>query len=209
MPNLGTVVSKILTDVNRGAAHAQRVKQAISDAIVFFENKRLGFNQLRQETMIQKGDEYIPLPENWMEVDLVRLQDGTRRKKLDEVGYEWIEDNLRDDTYVGEPRKYAIQAREFRIFPIVDRTYSLMMMFLLKYPECSASADDAAINPWVEEGELLVRTYAQGELLVNYIGGDSIPVGEGLMSFAIETLLPRFESQAAREQSAGKFRGTW
>ncbi len=204
--SFGTMVSTILNDINRGSQHASRVKQAIVDAISRYQTKRLGWNQNRQETSIIRGDEYLALPSEWIEVDLVRLQDGSRRRKLDEVGYEWMEDNLRDDTYFGLPTKFAIENRRLRLYPIPDRSYSLMMIFQLELPEISLSASDDATNAWMEEGELLIRTHAQGDVMVRYIQGDSIPLGQQLVSFAETMLLPQLELQASREQASGRLR---
>lgn len=207
MPDLGTMVSKILTDLNRGSQHAPRAKQAIADAIEYFKTKRLGFNQNRMEAAITRGTEILELPPEWIEVDFVRLQDGTERVPITEKGYAWIEDNLRDNTYYGRPQHFAIQNRELRLYPITDASYSLMMIFQCEFPEVSASAADTTSNVWTNEGELLVRTYAQGEMMVNYIQGDAVTGGAALMSFALDTLLNKYESRAAREQGAGKIRG--
>lgn len=204
--SFGTMVQQILTDVNRGSQHAPRVKQAIVDAISRFQNKRLGWNQKRQETSIQSGDEYIALPDDWLESAFVRLQDGTNRLKLVKRDWEWIEDHLTSDQTIGQPSDYAIQARELRLFPICDRSYSLVMLFQCKLPGISLSASDDASNAWLEEGDLLIRNWAMGEVLVKYIQGDSAPLGSSMILFAEGALLAEFEAQASRESSSGRIR---
>ena len=206
MSDFGTMVSRILTDINRGTDHATRVKLAICDAITFYRARRLGWNTRRAETLIYPGNEYVKLPSDWVEVDNLRLELDGHRDPFEEVGFSWIEDNLRDDTQRGRPSKFAIQARELRLYPIADRSYSLAMTFLYTLSDVSISASDGATNGWTEEGDLLIRTHAQGDLMVRYIGGDSSQGGMGLLQMCKEEILPAFEREAAREQSAGKIR---
>src|SRR5882672_2703474 len=113
--SFGTMVQQILTDINRGSQHAPRVKQAIADAIARFEAKRFGWNQRRQETALQRGDEYVELPQDWVEAQYLRLQDGVLREPLTKRSVQWMEDNLLADDAFGVPRDYAIQARQIRL----------------------------------------------------------------------------------------------
>lgn len=208
MADFGTMVSRILTDLNRGSTQAlqDRAKLAIIDAITFYRGKRLGWNTRRAETDINPGDEYVALPEDWVEVDNLRLELDGHRDPFEEVGYSWIEDNLRDDTQKGRPYKFAIQARELRLYPIADRSYSLAMTFMYALTDVSISASDGATNGWTEEGDLLIRTHAQGDLMVRYIGGEAIQGGMALLQLCRDEILPNFEREAAREQTAGAIR---
>jgi hypothetical protein len=129
MPDFGTMVARIRTDLNRGSEHDSRIKLAICDAISYYQGSRLGWNTRRAETQIGPGDEFVILPTDWVEVDHLRLDDRGHRQPFDEVGYSWIEDHQRDDTGRGQPCKFAIETRELRIYPIADRTYSLQMTF--------------------------------------------------------------------------------
>lgn len=206
--SLGTMVTQILTDINRGSQHAPRVKQAIADAITRFEAKKFGWNQKRQETGIERGDEYVEIPQDWVEAGYLRLQQDTLRSRLTKRSVEWMEDHQTDNTLYGKPTDYAMEARQIRFYPIPDQSYSLVMLFQCKFPEVSASASDDATNVWTEEGQILIRTWAHGEVLAKYIKGDETPAGLALVSYAESTLCNEFEARAAREQSSNTIRAS-
>lgn len=204
--SFGTMVSQILTDINRGSQHAPRVKQAICDAITRFEAKKLGWNQRRQETAIQRGDEYVALPEDWVEAGYLRIQDGTRRDPLTKRSVDWVEEHVWSDDDFGFPTDYCIEARQIRFNPIPDRSYSLVMLFQCKFTDVSLSASDEADNVWTNEGAILTRTWAHGEVLFKYIRGDQMDDGQALVQYAETTLLMEFEARGAREQSSNRLR---
>lgn len=204
--SFGTMVSQIQTDINRGSQHAPRIKQAICDAITRFEAKKFGWNQRREETAIQRGDEYVALPQDWVEAGYLRLQNGTLRTPLTKRSLEWMEDSQVDDTYYGRPTDYAIEARQLRFYPNPDQSYSLVMLFQCRFTDVSLSASDAAANVWTEEGGILIRTWAHGEVLFKYIKGDEMAAGQAIVQYAEGALCGEFEARGAREQSSNKLR---
>jgi hypothetical protein len=139
-------------------------------------------------------------------MDNLRLQDGNTRVPLRQKGYAWMEDMNTSNNGRGMPRYYAIEARELRLYPVPDRTYSLATVILNRLPEISLAAADTATNAWVNEGELLIRTYAQGDLMVRYLQGDAVTPGLALMAQAEGPISNRFKAAANREQGAGSIR---
>jgi hypothetical protein len=207
MSNLGQMVARIREDINRGSDYDPRIKRAIADAIRFYRSKRLGFNVKRAYATLTSGNEYVSLPSDWIEADLLRLDEGTDREVLDEVTYDWIDDENVAGDQRGRPHKYAIQHRTLRLFPIPDHTYTLMFSFQYELKDVSVSASDGASNAWLEEGEELIRKHAMSELYVLYIDGpDSIGKGRLLRQECSDEILPVLESQAAREQSSGRIK---
>jgi hypothetical protein len=205
LATFGEVVAKIREDLNRGSDADSRIKRAIADAIYFYRAKRVGFNIKRAYAVVTSGNEYVSLPTDWIEADFLQLQDGTRREKLEEVTYDWIEDQHVDENERGEPYKYAIQHRTLRLYPSPDRSYTLMFSFHYELKDVSVSASDGATNAWLTEGEQLIRKHAMAEMYVNYIGGaEAVAMGQLLYDECSKTYLPALESQAAREQSSGR-----
>ncbi len=208
MSDLGTMVTRIREDLNRGSDFDQRIKKAIVDAIVYYSPNRLGFNVKRSRALVTSGMELVSLPTDWVEADYLRLEDNGRRIPIEEVGYDWIEDQQLNDDERGEPEKYSIQHRELRLYPVPDHSYTLVLSFQFKQTEVSLSASDGATNDWMTEGELLIRYWAQGDVLIHHIRGEeAIAEGMLLQKKAEEVILPKLEAQAAREVSAGKVRG--
>jgi hypothetical protein len=208
MSDFGTMVRRIREDLDRGSDFDGRIKQAISDAIVYYQTSRLGFNTKRARALVTSGMEMLALPLDWVEADYLRLEDDGQRIPFDEVTYDWIEDRKENDYDRGQPLKYAIQHREMRLWPIPDHSYTLVFSFQYEIRNVSVSASDLATNAWMTEGEQLIRSWAQGDVLINHVDGqEATDKGLLLQSKAENTYLPKLESRAAREQSSGKIRG--
>jgi hypothetical protein len=208
MSDFGTMVRRIREDLDRGSDFDGRIKQAICDAIVYYQTSRLGFNTKRARALVTSGMEMLALPLDWVEADYLRLEDDGQRIPFDEVTYDWIEDRKENDYDRGQPLKYAIQHREMRLWPIPDHSYTLVFSFQYELRNVSISASDLATNAWMTEGEQLIRTWAQGDVLINHIDGpEATEKGILLQAKAESAYLPKLEARAAREQSAGKIRG--
>lgn len=207
MSDLGTMVARIREDLDRGIDYDARIRRAIDSAIRFYRAKRLGFNLKRARAVLTSGHEIVSLPLDWVEADFLRLEQNDQRHPLDEVTYDWIEDEYLDDDIRGRPCYYAIQHRELRLAPTPDQTYTLMMSFQFELQNVSISASDGETNAWMTEAEELIRKHAMADVLVSYIGGpESIATGQMLRRECDEVILPALEASAAREQSSGKIR---
>jgi hypothetical protein len=205
MSDLGTMVSRIREDLNRGTDFDPRIKRAICDAIKFYKSRRLGFNIKQATAVLTSGNEYVALPTDWVEVDHLRLETDTYRRPLDEVTFDWIEDNNTSPTLDGEPIKFSIHNRRLRFYPVPDRSYTLVMSFQYELKNVSISASDGETNAWVDECEELIRKHAMAELYVLYIDGpESFAKGTMMRRQCIDEIAPEFEAAAAREQSSGK-----
>ena len=207
MATLGEVVQRIREDIDRGSSYDSRIKRAIAEAIRFYRSKRLGFNIKRAYATLTSGNEYVSLPTDWIEADLLRLDQADQRDVLEEVTYDWIDDESAAGDQRGRPQKYAIQHRTLRLYPIPDQTYTLMFSFQYELKDVSASASDGATNAWIDEGEELIRKHAMSELYVLYIDGpESVAKGRLLRRECSDEILPVLEAQAAREQSSGRIK---
>lgn len=207
MATLGQMVERIREDIDRGSDYDARIKRAIADSIRFYRNRRLGWNIKRAYAVLTSGNEYVSLPTDWIEADLLRLDKDDDREVLEEVTYDWIDDENVQGDQRGRPQKYAIQHRTLRLYPIPEQTYTLMFSFHYELKDVSVSASDGATNAWLEEGEELIRKHAMSELYVLYVDGpESIAKGRMLRQECSDEILPVLEAQAAREQSSGKIR---
>lgn len=208
MSTFGQVVERIREDLDRGSNYDARIKRAIVDAIVFYKAKRLGFNTKRSRALLTSGMETVALPLDWVEADYMRLEDNGNRQPFQEVQYDWIEERRDNDQDRGTPEVYAIQHRSMRLWPIPDRSYTLVFSFHYELLDISISASDNATNAWLNEAEQLIRTRAKGDILVNFIDGpDAIEKGLLMYRMCEEQYLPPLEAQAAREQSVGQVQG--
>lgn len=207
MPTFGQMVSRIREDLDRGSSFDPRIKQAIVDAIRFYRSRRLTFNVKRARALLTSGNEVVSLPIDWIEADDLRLEDSASRDPLRQVTYDQLEDWGRNDADRGTPQNYAVQHRELRLYPIPDHSYTLVLSYQFDYLDVSISASDGATNPWMDEGEELIRKHAMSELFVHYIDGpEAIAKGQLLRRECSEDILPMLEAKAARQQSSGRIR---
>lgn len=207
MSTLGEMVARIREDIDRGTDFDTRIKRAIVDAIHFYRGSRLGFNLKRAYATLTSGNEYVSLPTDWIEADLLRLDQANRRDVLNEVTYDAMDERNQYALDRGVPCEYAIQHRTLRFYPIPDQTYTLMFSFQYELKDVSVSAADDATNGWLEDGEELIRKHAMSELYVLYIDGpESIAKGKLLRMECSDQILPVLESLAGREQSSGRIK---
>jgi len=201
------MVRRIREDIDRGSNYDARIKRAIESAIKFYKARRFGFNVKRAYAVLTSGNEYLSLPTDWIEADFLQLQRDNDRYPMQEVTYDWIEDQYGPTDERGQPYAYAIQHRTLRLYPIPDRTYTLMLSFQYELKEVSQSASNGVTNAWMTEGEELIRKHAMADCLILYVdGAEAIAKGQMLKRECSDEIAVALESQAAREQSSGRIK---
>lgn len=205
MSTLASMVARIRTDLNRGSSFDARIKQAIEDAIKFYRARRFGFNMKRATTATTQGDEFYALPDDFLEVDSLRLQEASNYyERLEEVAFTWMDDHNPYQDFQSVPSKFAVQNRELRLYPIPDASYAMQMSYLYDLGGVSASASDSATNAWLTEGAELIRTHATIDLLENYIGGqESYQQAQALLPRELR-VYGELKRRAEREQTSGR-----
>lgn len=201
MSGLATVVSDIADDLNRGSDFHARIRAAIERAIRRYRAKRLGFNEAR--TTFTNADEYRSLSVSWLEIDSLRLDDGTFYRPLTPKSFDFIEYESRDPNHTDEPVYFAVYGRQVRFYPAPDQTYSFQLAYLADLTGISASASDSASNAWINEGLELIRTSAMVELLEVYIDGPEALAKADRLRLREAQEYQRLKGRANREQGGG------
>lgn len=205
MSTLGNMVTRIRTDLNRGDEHDDRIKQAIEDAIKLYRSRRLGFNMKRATSTTVQGQEFYGLPDDFLEVDTLRLLESSNYyQRLTEVAFSWIDDNSAYQDFQSVPDKFAIQNRELRLYPIPDGAYTVQMSFMYDLTDVSAGAAESASNAWMTEGEALIRETATADVLEFYIGGQESIAAAQPHRLRADQALRELKRRAEREQSSGR-----
>lgn len=172
MAGLATVISRILGDIDRGQEYSARVRVAIVDAVEFHKSTRLGFNQTRAEATLPADEQYIAVPDDWLDSDSLRIVDGDHIDPLREQTVDWINDHDRNPSYRSVPRWYALEGRALRFYPVPDQDYQLLLSYHCTIEGISASASDSTSTPWLNEGLTMIQYHAMADVLENYIGGE-------------------------------------
>lgn len=169
--DLAAMKARIADEISR-ADIDQYIATAISDAIKFYKNDRLEFNETRDLTFatIAQQEGYgaaanasIPLIRSF---DYLLLYVGgilqgeiTRRQPLE------IETANNSGNFFGQPRHFAFYNRTIRLSPVPDAVYSVRIAGRIAF--AAPASDGEAGNPWMIEAEALIRKRAKYELALN------------------------------------------
>ncbi len=206
MSDFGTMVTRIRDEINRGTVYDSAIKREIESAIGHYEPRRFHFNIRRATTDTTAGQEYYAMPTDFVEVDMIRLlySSGNFTDPLIETTYAWIERNRTNQNYRSEPEKFAMQGNDLRLWPVPDAAYTLTMTYLVRFPEVSASASDAASNSWMTDAEELIRTRARIKVLKNVVRGPEAVAEANDLLPDLRTTYRELKRRANRQQSSGR-----
>lgn len=170
---LSEVRTSIRTEINRGTGGLSdaRIDEAVRNVIHSHRSRRYGFNVKRAGLTV--GSEYVTLPDDFLEIDALRLDASSYVKPLIEVGVEFIHQEKRSPSYESEPVYFAVDqngsTRELRFYPQPDQTFSCQITYLYDLAESSSWTDDLTLE-WFDEAYLLVKYGAMAEIEATHIG---------------------------------------
>lgn len=143
-------VSLRLTDTSNTAVSAATVGQFINDALAFWKNRPLWFNQTSSVVTMTAGDPAITgLPSNFLyELSSAGfvIEDGQERvTQLRVTHQEYDAINLQSED---RPSFYTYRDSGFLFYPYPDQAYTLRVYFISDYAEMVSDSDT---NDWTEQ----------------------------------------------------------
>lgn|SRR5215510_12331994 len=156
---------------------ASQTRNAINDAIKTWEGIRLTFNERRYLINTVADTEYYDLTNTavlffedgssvgtggtLLEIDDIRITVNSSWYSLSPRTDAWFSRNSGPAAaYTGQPDSYGVFGNILRLFPIPDAVYPLSLAGLGRLSPVPLSAD-ADTNPWMVEGETLIRQQAK------------------------------------------------
>lgn len=146
------------------------IANAISDAIKFYQSKRFYFNETRelmefdtiidQEFYDQYDNSYLG---SVIKIDYVKAEIGTSIYDLKRIDPEIHESNVVATT--GQPWSYSFYDQKMRFYPIPNEVWTIRVVGQFSLP--APTKDDEKNNPWMIDGELLIRARAKLNLVRN------------------------------------------
>lgn len=203
---LATVRGDVRTDLDRdtGELSNARIDLAIQEVIQAHRSRRYGFNVKRLGLSV--ATEYVTLPDDFLEIDAVRLDGGSFVRPLIEVGAEFIHQEQRTTTYETEPVYYAFtrdgSTRELRFYPIPDQTYSCQMTYLFDLAESASWTDNLTLD-WFDDGYLLVKYGACALIEAGFVGDPEAQQKAATFSGMAVNAEKELKRQARLEQHSG------
>lgn len=211
MSTYGTMQTRIADETLRDDIPSQ-IANAIQSAIKLWEGQRFSFNEKRFRLSTVAGQEYY----DWSAMtdsDGVALQAGVTLLEVDSVTatvngstypliertQTWMDDYTAPAAeYTGQPMDYAIYANQFRLSPVPDAVYALVLSGLASQPLLSA---DASTNDWMVEGESLIRAQAKALLYRDVLHNER---GLAFAEQAVQTAFVSLERKAGAKIGTGR-----
>lgn len=206
MPTLGSTIADIRTDLNRDTTFDARIQTALINAIRFYRARRYGFNTKRKTILLTQ--EYTSLTANFIDIDYANIYPTGRIKNLVERDFIWLNEQHVTPSLSSEPRWFAVQDLQLRVYPPPDQTYSCEISYQYDLQDISFSTSDSGTtNAWFQDGYEVIKLHASIEVLEIYIGGpDAAQQAQQLRTREIEAE-KELKRKGNRAQSSGQIRG--
>jgi hypothetical protein len=180
MATVGDLIDRICDEMEDDAfdSGGQALK-AINSAVKQYRGKRLYFNQVRSKSFTLATSTEIAAPTltitgilpsttvTLVTVDLLRIDDGdaANYREVTAVDNSYI-DRAQTGAITGRPEFYSLvsdsDGTAIRWYPITDQEYTPLVTGLIRFADFTVDADT---NPWVNDGETLIRLAAKRILM--------------------------------------------
>ena len=205
MPTLADMQASIASEIFRDDLGAQ-IAAEITRAIRFYQRKRFHFNETRSLTFntVANQDFYgasaEPRIPNLLEIDYVQATQNTRPMPLRMVSAKTM-DLWSGTPASGPPSDFSYFEGQLRLYPMPDQAYPVRVSGLIRVdPPTDAGGDQT--NPWMNDGEELIRSRAKRNLYLHYLGDQEMGA---VMKAAEDEALISLKSEANARQDVHAF----
>lgn len=169
----GYLFDKIADQIARDDLTTQ-IAETVNDAITFYQPHRFIFSEGRDtslSTVVGQefygvADDVLLGPNGLFDFDYITVTIGTSQFDLPRYQPEIIELLSQSGTQMGQPQCYSYYNYQMRLYPIPSLVYPLTIAAHQRI--AAPAADDTVGNPWMVDGERLIRGRAKYELALNY-----------------------------------------
>lgn len=204
MSDFGTMQDRIGGELKRPELDTF-IKDAILSALQFYKRKRFNWNSKRAKLPLVRNVEYYQLPSDFIESDTMVLESyGDELDFQEQRSHHWLDREKEWDGYRSRPCVYSVQNYELRMYPVPDRSYTILMSYVYELPDISASASDTASNAWMVEGEELIRLHAKIDMLMNVIRGPESFQEAAMLEHREQTVFKQLDKEYKRANTSGR-----
>lgn len=168
MTTLAVMKQRIADELAR-ADLTSMIAYAVSDAIKHYQSTRWFFNESREITFdTVNGQEFYDKYDNAyiatiMKIDYAKVTVQGTQYTLARTDPEEHESNTTNVN--GQPWSYSYYGQQMRLYPVPNQTWEVRIAGHFQYPE--PASDTEKYNPWMTEGERLIRARAKLNLVRN------------------------------------------
>ena len=169
---LSDMKTRIADELARADLTSQ-IAYAIADAIDFYQSERFHFNESRSLTFSTVADQEFYTSSDLAAIATMQSFDYLLLY-LSGLPYEInrrtpIEIELLNQgaTVTGQPYSYSYYNKQIRLGPVPDSVYTIRIAGRITYT--APASDSEASNPWMQDGEKLIRSRAKWELFTHVL----------------------------------------
>ncbi len=200
--------SRIITETVRNDLAddlASLLDTEIASAIGYYENERWWFNESRTTGVLTIGQEYTPLPSNFIFIDSFYITVGMVRYELTPRSMEYIEDQY-TVPQVGQPTDYAVFGPSARLWPTPNLAFPTIWLTVGNVTPVLDYGDGSSANFWTQQGaDLIVARVKMNLYRDQFRDADGLALSTNAESAAYKTL----KGDTNRRVSTGKIRYRW
>lgn len=165
MSNFGTMRNRILDDLNRTDLSSQ-AENAIKTAIDYYQTYRFWFQERRSTTNTTSGQEYYPVPSDFLDDDSLVIDVNGNDYPLHKRTYQTLEEwSIDPAIFTSQPTDYAIygtgEQTQIRLYPAPNGAYTMTLSYVGKLDQLTT---EASTNSWMTTAEELIRSRAEASL---------------------------------------------
>lgn len=174
MPTFGTLKTRIANKLNIPSSDAStlsKIGDAINQAIDFYEEKHLWFNEATVNFNTTASDpDLTPLPNalpsdylyEWEKGGLV-LTDNNNKYVLQKITHE-ERANINDTVTESRPQYYTFRLNKIYLYPVPDQSYSVDLYYIKSYTDLTS---DSQSNDWTNNADRLIESKALADLYLD------------------------------------------
>ncbi len=204
MPSLSDMQASIAAEIFRDDLGPQ-IATEITRAIRFYQRKRFHFNETRRLTFnTVAGQDFYgadaePRIPNLLEIDYIQATQNQRPFTVSMVSAEVL-DYWTGTPASGPPSLFAYFEGQLRLNPMPNDAYPVRVAALVRV-DPPTDPDDQT-NPWMNDGEELIRSRAKRNLYLHYLGDQEMGA---VMKAAESEALLSLKSEANARQNIHSF----
>lgn len=203
---LGYMKQRIANEINR-SEFPNEIADAISDAILYYNNERYFFNETRSNTFstVASQSDYTSSDSaeigNILKIDYVTCLAGGLLYTVDVMAPEVIEESIINGGIVtGIPAFYTFYNQTLRFYPVPNDVYTIRAGYVRQI--AAPATDVETLNPWMTTAERLIRTRAKAELYAHVEGLADPKLAEKYLAMA-DDYFSDLEMQTTRKTQMG------
>lgn len=168
MGTLGDMKTRIADELSRSDLTSQ-IAKSITTAIAFYERKPFWFNDGLDTFSTVANQEYYSSSDlaaiaTLVEIRSLRLTVNGSRYPIQKRPFTYIDKISVMPTVTGWPNQYAYWNKQIRVYPIPQGVYTFTLAYIKRLTALSGDSDT---NAWTDDAEVLIRTRAKIDLMVN------------------------------------------